>query len=244
MRIASAFLAVGVITILAPAAAQAQFSAPANSLVFDDSGTFEAMQGEVLRIRDSKNEPWLLKMVSESKVTIEGEADRDQLRPGTFVQFETEIDDDNAVTEGVAEIAITPTQAKTSLGLYNVPAADSEHEEEPRPVRAPAAGKYLIKGKIATLRDGEFLIMAGRHRITGSLAEDDLKVKLLSDDLGMVRQGDTVKVKAWYYPAGRPNVNLAKPGQAIVDQITVTLSKPYVAEGKKGRATPKSKVAK
>ena len=228
-------------------AAMAQVTAPPNSRVFDDSGTFEAIHGEIVQIRDSKSEPWLLKIIPETKIVIDGAAEREHLRPGVFVQFECKIDKNNAVKEPLEEIAITSAQSKASLGLF--PSDDKEGLAQS--VRVPSAGSYVIKGKLVSLRDGEFLVMAGRHKITGTFDEEKLKVKLSLDDISLAQQGDAVKVKAWYYDAGRPAPGLGRAGNAIADEITVTLSKPLATVGKKPRqferpvrATSKSKVAK
>jgi hypothetical protein len=118
-------------------------------------------------------------------------------------------------------------------------------------VRAVTAGKYLIKGKLAIFRDDEFLVMAGRHKITGTVSQDELKVKLNVDDLSLAQPSDAVKVKVWHYDLDRPNLTLGRAGKAMAEEITITLKKPLEAGGKKfrqterpARATLKSKVSK
>ena len=75
------------------------------------------------------------------------------------------------------------------------------------------AGTYLVKGKLATFRDDELLVIAGRHKITGGRERDELKVNLNLDDTSLAQPGDEVKVKAWYYDTGRPNRESRPPRQ-------------------------------
>jgi hypothetical protein len=227
-------------------AANAQFVAPQNSLSFEDKGTLEAIQGDAMQMRDSKSEPWLLSIVADTKVTVEGEAERDCLRPGLFVQFTAKINKKGRLEEPLSEIEITSAQAKASMGIF-----PPEDVEGLKPVRALTAGSYLVKGKIATFRDDELLVIAGRHRISGAVSPDDLKLKLNLDDTSLAQSGDEVKVKAWYYDMGRPNLNLGRRGNAMAEEITITLAKPLESGGKKprqverpARASSKSKVSK
>jgi hypothetical protein len=227
-------------------AACAQFVAPQNSLSFEDKGTLEAIQGNAMQIRDSKSEPWLLSLGPDTIVTVEGDAERDCLRPGLFVQFTGKINKKGQLEEPLSEIEITSAQAKAAMGIF--PPDDTDGL---KPVRALTAGSYLVKGKLATFRDDELLVIAGRHKITGAVSADELKVKLNLDDTSLAQPGDEVKVKAWYYDAGRPNLNLGRRGNAMAEEVTITLAKPLEATGKKvrqserpARASSKSKVSK
>ena len=248
MRVDSTFSA-GLLAVAvwsAGGAACGQFVAPQNSLSFEDKGTLEAVHGEAMQIRDSKSEPWLLNIGAETKVTVEGEAERDCLRPGLFVQFTGKINKKGHLEEPLSEIEITSAQGKASLGLFPPDDVDGL-----KPVRALTAGSYLVKGKLATFRDDELLVIAGRHKITGAVSADELKVKLNLDDTSLAQSGDEVKVKAWYYDNGRPNLNIGRRGTAMAEEITITLAKPLEATGKKprqserpARASSKSKVSK
>jgi hypothetical protein len=216
------------------AAARAQFTAPQNSLSFEDTGTLEAIQGDVMQIRDSKSEPWLLSIVNDTKVTVEGDAEKECLRPGVFVKFTAELDKKGAIREPIKEIELTSALGKASVGVF--PEDDTDGL---RPVRTLSAGKYLFKGKIASLKEDDLMVLAGRHKIYAKLSDEDLSVKLNVDDFSFAQPeaGDAVKVKAWYYDIGRPNLNLARPGKAMAEEVTITLAKPLAAGGKKPRQT-------
>ncbi|MBI3836456.1 MAG: hypothetical protein HY288_00805 [Planctomycetia bacterium] len=216
-------------------AARAQFEAPPNSVAFEDSGTLEAVQPGVLQFRDSKSEAWLLELIGTTKVTVEGEAESECLRPGLYVQLTGQIDKKGALAKEVDEIEIFSAQGKSSLGLFT----EAETEPGAKPVRKAGAGTYRIKGKLASYKDGELVIMALDRKITGSTGAD-LKIKLNLDDPALGQAGDEVKVKAWYYDPYRPNPALNRPGKARAEEVTITLAKPLAHSGKKSRPPVKS----
>jgi hypothetical protein len=210
--------------------ARAQFQAPANSLALEGEGTLEGMQGNLIKFRDAKNDPWLLVVVPQTAIVIEGQADVDYLRPGMTVEFSGEIDKDNALAEPIAEIVVFGGRSKQLLGLFS----PDDDPQEAKPLRNPEAGKYRIRGKLASVKEGEVLIVAGRSKIKGTLA-DDGKVKLSLDDASSAQFGDTMSIKAWYDDLGKPNATLNRPGKALAEAVTITLSQPPNS-GKSSRA--------
>lgn len=217
--------------------AHAQFEVPPNSVCIEDSGTLEVAQGEVLQIRDSKNEAWLIELVPETKITVEGDAESDCLRPGQFVQLTGDIDKKGSLLKAVAEIEIISAKDKSLLGLFSAAAGDAGS----KPLRNPGAGSFRIRGKLASYRDGELVIMAGNRKIIGE-ADTDFSVKVNVDDPSISQAGDDVKIKAWYYDPFKPNPTLNRPGRARAEEVTIKLAKPLTYAGKKAR--PPSKPAK
>jgi len=239
MRIPAMFVAgvVGLIVApLGPSVARGQFEPPLNTLAFEDSGTVELIDSGLIRIRDAKQESWILKIVPESKVTIEGEAQVECLRPGLFVQLSGQIDKKGALKEAVEEIEIFSSLGKGSLGLFSAEESAEEEGVSAKPVRNAGAGSFRIRGKLASYRDGELMVVAGSRKITGNLAEE-ATVKLNSDDLSLAQPGDKVQVKAWYHEMQRPNPLANRPGAALVQEITVTLDKPLAPTGKRSRVS-------
>jgi hypothetical protein len=210
--------------------AQAQFQAPPNSLSLEGEGTLEGMQGNILKFRDSKNEPWLLVISPQTAMAIEGQADADYLRPAMTVELTGEIDNKNALAAPIAEISVIGGKGKTLLGLFS-----PDDPQDAKPLRNPEAGKYRIRGKIASVKQGELLVVAGRTKIACTLA-DDVKVKLNLVDFSTTQFGDAVKVKAWYDDLGKPNATLNRPGKALAEAVTITLSQPP-STGKRPRAS-------
>jgi len=220
-------LAAGVFSLaLAPAGARAQgeFRAPPNSLILEDTGTLEGMQGNFVKFRDSKKDPWLLQVVRQTNVAIEGEADADYLRPGLTVELTGTVNQQGSLDEPIEEIEVLSVKGRPSLGLFS-----AEDETSDKPIRNPEPGKYRIRGKLASFKDGELLIAAGRLKIAAKTAEE-LKVKLTLDDARSAKFGDTLKVKAWYYDQGKPNPTLNLPGKALAETVSITLSEPPSAK--------------
>jgi hypothetical protein len=209
--------------------ARAQFEVPPGSLAFEDTGKLEAVQTDVLKFRDSKNDVWLLKINQQTQVTVKGEAEVGCLRPGLSVQFNGQIDKKGVLKEPVDKIEIFTPQGKMSHGLF----APTDLEGS-KPMRNPGAGTFLIKGKLATYRDGDLLVVAGNRKITGSTA-DDVVVTLTSDDPSLAQADDELKVKGWYDDRTRPNPVLNRAGVALAEEITITLTKRLAATGRKAR---------
>ncbi|HTM52962.1 MAG TPA: hypothetical protein VL175_03000 [Pirellulales bacterium] len=230
--------------LLGAALVQAEFPVPPNARSFEDTGTLEGVQGSLLQIRDSKSDLWVMSIVDDTKIRIEGEAERDYLRPGVYVQFKVELDKRGAAKEPIKEIEVTPALGKASVGVFPPDDVDGL-----RPVRSVAAGEYLVKGKIATLRDDQLVVMAGRQKIACTLSDEELAVKLNMDDLSLAKQGDAIKIKAYYYDNYRPNPSVNAPGKGLAEEVTVTLAKPLEGSGKKkperaARPASKSRVSK
>jgi hypothetical protein len=224
--------------ICAPARGQAdgagadEFEVPLNSLAYEDSGTLEMVQPDGIRIQDSKNETWLLTVVPQTKICVAGEAEVDCLRPGVFVKFTGELDKKGNLKAPIEAFEMFTAEGKANLGLF----AAGDEDASAKPLRNPGAGSYLIRGKLASFRDGSFTVVAGRTKLSGKVA-DDVKVTVTLDDLSVAQSGDKVEVKAWYYDQRKPNTAFNRPGLGKAQEITVTLSKPLEATGKKSRQT-------
>jgi hypothetical protein len=232
------FFAAGLVSVAGwtcCAAAHAQFEAPPNSLAFEDTGTLEAVEEGLIQIRDSKTEAWLLQIVAETKITIEGEAERDYLRPGLAVQFTGKIDKKGALQKPLGEIELFSPKGKLSIGLF----PEGDDGPDAKPDRTGSGGTFHIKGKLISFRDGELVVSAGSRKISGQVA-DEFTVKVNLDDPSVAQNGDTVKVKAWYYDNSKPMPALNRLGKARAEEITITLAKPLAPSVKKNRPPEKA----
>jgi hypothetical protein len=219
--------------LLSPTCAQdepAKFVPPPNALPLDDSGTLDHYQSDLLRIRDSKMDLWLLKILPTTTISVTGTAKADYLRPGLGVEFDNELNKKGELTQPIAEINLLPD--KTTLGLF---AAD-EDANDARPIRNPEAGAYHIRGKVAAVKDGQLTVSIGGKRYTGELAEgEEFKINFTSDDPSVAAMGDTVKVKAWYFDNTKPVSANNIPGRALAEDIAITLAKPPEPAGRRGK---------
>ena len=221
---------VGLAASLAGQKVQAQqFQPPVNSLALDEEGTLEAIQGNLLKFRDSNQEVWVVKVDPRTTVSIEGVADLSYLKPGMTVELTGNVTADEAIAEPLAEIDVINSKARLPLGLFEV----GETDGDAKPVRNPEPGEYRVRGRITKVNDKELSISAGRFKIAATAA-DDMKVVLAVDDPRLAQFGDQMKVKAWYYDIGKPNPTLNRPGQALAEEVNITLSNPPTGD-KRGR---------
>ncbi len=220
---------VGLVAGLAGQETQAQFQVPLNSLELKEEGTLEGMQGNLLKFRDSNQDVWLLTVNPLSKVSIEGIADRSYLRPGMTVELKGNVKEDATLAEPLAEIEVVNGKGRQPLGLF----APDDTAEDARPVRDPAPGDYRIRGRIMGVKDDTLQIAAGRLKLSAKMA-DDLKVVLAIDDPRLAQFGDQMKVKAWYYDNQKPVPTFNRPGQALAEDVSITLANPPTG-GKRGR---------
>lgn len=218
--------------------ARAQFQAPLNSLEFSDDGTVEVVQENAIKIRDSKNDDWILEFNAGTTIRVTGDAEPEWLRPGSYVKFTGDIDKKGSVQKDIDEIEIITAGDKGSLGLFT----PAEGDTPGKVVRNAVSGTYVIKGRLTKNQDGRILVLAGSRQVTGRLGEE-LAVKLNVDDHTLAQAGDTVKVKAWYFEKTRPVSAFNQPGRAIAEEVTITLARPLAYTGKKARSVDKGKAA-
>jgi hypothetical protein len=153
------------------------------------------------------------------------------------IRFDGEMDKKGNLQADITEVELFTPQGKNGLGLF------ADKSPTAKPIAKAPPGKYDIRAKIVSLKDHEITLAAGSKKLFGKVAED-VAVNINSDDLGYVRDGDTVKLTGWYMTADKAAAD--KPGQAFADGLTITMAKPLVASKKPARAaarpakTPKS----
>jgi hypothetical protein len=224
---------VGLLSVLPLSRAAAQAPPPPQGTEpLKASGTIDEMVSEQgLRLKVSDSEIWLVEIKPETKVDVTGTAEAAFLRSGLHVRFDGEIDKKGNLQSDIAEIEVFTPQGKNGLGLF----ADSSLTA--KPIGKPAPGKYQIRAKVVSLKDHEITLAAGSKKLFGKIAEE-VTVKVASDDFNYVRDGDAVKIDGWYVTANKAAAG--KPGQAVADELTITLAKPLVATKKPTRAVAKS----
>ncbi len=201
-----------------------QFVAPPDTLPLEDDCTMEVYRSDLLQVRDSKMDVWILRLVPATTVSVTGQADVDYLRPGLSIQFDNELNKKGQLEQTISEIELLPD--RTTLGLFALDDADS------RPVRNPEPGAYRIRGKLAAVKQGQLTVSIGGRRYVGELA-DDVKINFSSDDPNVAEAGDAVKIKAWYYNNAKPISAMNIPGRAFAESISITLEKPLQPTGRR-----------
>jgi hypothetical protein len=202
------------------AQAQVQFQVPPQSLALEAKGTLEAMQGNLVKFKETDSEQvWLLKVDPRTQVSIEGEADVDYLRTGMTVELVGDVNEQSKLAEPIEELRVLETKGRPAMGLFNT----EDDPQDAKPLRSPDPGTYRIRGRIKSVKDREIEISAGRFTVSGTAGEE-FKAKLSIDNPRLAKPGDTMQVKAWYYDVARPNPVAQRPGQALAESLSITLS--------------------
>lgn len=208
-----------------------QFPAPPNTLSFEETDcTLEQYRSGLMQVRTSKQELWLLKIVPQTTITVDGEAEAEYLRPGLTVQITGKVNRKEMLEEPISKIELLNQKGRPALGMF--PAG--EEGDNVRPVRNPGPGEYRIRGKVAAYKNGQLTIAIGGNRIAGTLA-DDVEIKFSSNDPALAGSGDKVKVKAWHYVNSKPIPQMNIPGKALAEDINIKLAKPLEASRKRSR---------
>ncbi len=202
-------------------------------------GTIDEVQGNIIGIKTEDNQMWLVQVNhGKVKVQVDGTAEVSFLQPGQTVKFTGEVDEKGNLTKEVDKLEIYTAVGRSVPGLYKEGA-----DETAKPEKKPGAGTYEIRGKVQSFKDNHLVVSAGSKKIVGTVnANAEISVKLAdAADLGYAQKGDTVKAMGWYYENSKPGQN--KPGQAICDDISITLSQP-LSSGKKAKPIKPSRVSK
>jgi hypothetical protein len=238
MRCAFLLLAiVGLVGTWSLSRAAAQNPPPQADEALKASGTVEEIiSDQALRIKVSDTESWLVEIKPEqTKIVVTGTAEPAFLRTGLHVRFDGEIDEKRNLQADIDELEIFTPQGKNGLGLF------SDNSPTAKPISKAAAGKYQIRAKVVNLKDHDITLAAGSKKISGKIG-NEATVKVASDDLTYVHDGDAVSVTGWYNPVNKAAAG--KPGQAVAEEVTITLAKPLVATKKPVRAVAKAKTSR
>lgn len=208
----------------------------------DESGTVEGVQNGLLQVKAGDN-LYVVKPGPMAKVSYEGTADADFLKPKTNVKFSGAIDAEGNLQAEIAEMEIYVPQSKTDAGLFN-----PSDGADAKPQRNAEAGTYLIKGMVGLYKAGEITVTAGGKKITGKVSPS-VAIKIATSDYGYAQQGDLVKLKGRsvllpgnrpqgqpYAPAGaaRPPGQPSPPQYVLGEEVAITGAKP-LSGAKKGR---------
>ena len=205
---------------------------PDGSDIFDESGTVLAVMPGVVQVLTETKGTWLVQvMPGKSLVKITGSAEPTFLHGGIFVKFSGEIDDKGVLKEEVKELEIFTPMGKSSSGVFA-----SGADEKAKPINKLAAGTYDIRGKVASYKDGEIVVVAGK-KISGKVASD-AKIAVNMQDFSFVQEHDTVKAKGFTYKNFGPDIQTSRPGKAVGTEVQISLAKTLTEPPRKGPVKP------
>ena len=210
-------------------------SRPQGAEALAATGKIEGVSDEGVRVKVSDSDTWDVKInPGETKLEITGTAEPGYLHKDIHVRLTGEIDAKGNLQNEIESLEVFTPQNKNSLGLFD----EKDKSATAKPVKKPGAGTYQIRAKILSLKEKELVMLAGGKKISGTLAAEP-EVKVVSEDLGLVHEGDEATIGGWYLPPYKAAAQ--KPGQAVAEELTITLSKPLVATKKPARAAKATK---
>ncbi len=176
-------------------------------------GTIEGVQGNMLQVKATAGHPyWVALQPGFSKVGVTGTARPDYLKPGMLVSFTADLPKEKKgeVDEPLADLAIITESDTNTVGLFN---EDRDNKESTR---------FFVRAKVKTYKDGKLTVMAGGKPVVAPVPSD-LEIKLESIDLGIVRQGDGIKVTGKQVQAYKSEGNNIQPGQVVGQTVDIKL---------------------
>ena len=217
------------------------------------------MRGGMIVTDKADTFPWRIVVAPNAQVLVTGTATVDYLRPGQWVEFDVELDDQGAIKDKVEELTIITRSTEKPIGVFPAGAATDdgqgefganqgddfggmgwgENETPPakkarasrkNSVKGPlTAGAYHIVGQLAGGRGGKFSVRAGRKPLPFDLAEQ-ATIKIAMNDASVVARGDKVSIRG-----------MKAPGQtraALAGEVTIELAEPLVGKKKRVLAKP------
>ena len=223
------------LAICSPGLAADDSNRPPGAEALAATGKIEAVSDDGVRVKVSDTDTWLVQIrPGETKLEVSGTAEPGYLRNGMHVRLSGEIDGKGNLQSEIESLAVFTPQGKNALGLFD----EKDTSSTAKPVKKFAPGSYQIRAKVLSIKDKDLVLLAGGKKIYGTLAAEP-EVKVVAEDLAMVQEGDEATIAGWYLPATKAAAQ--KPGQAVAEELTITLAKPLVAAKKPARA---AKVAK
>lgn len=186
-----------------------------------------AIRPGFLQVKTSGGE-WILKVEAPpDKIVVQGEAVPSWLRKGMYVRFSAELNKKGMAQAPIEELFVFSPGPQFRIGVFpesNLLFEDSQEIQQKtkstRPRRrARSEGRYLVAGRLASLRKGTMRVAAG-ETITAPLAEN---AKIRVDIMGnysVVRKGDKVEFEGHYFEKGKAAVRL----------LTFTAASPFGSE--------------
>lgn len=185
---------------------------------WSESGTVQDVASSMVSIKGANDHAWLVRVDPKTKVQVEGTAEAGYLHAGLTVKFSGEIDKKGVLQSEIKQLEIYTPRDKREIGIF------AEGAQDAKPVRNAPPGRYDIKAKVNTFKDGQLTVSAGGKKISGKVAAD-AEIKVNAGSLTFVQEGDSIRATGWKIG----------PTQAMATELTVTLAKPLAAVVKKSR---------
>jgi hypothetical protein len=147
-----------------------------------------------IMVTGNDNKQYAVGFTPTSKVGLVGTAGIDFVKPGTFVQFEVNLDEKGVPTDEVKKVQITQQSNTVTPGMS--PSKGPDYKEgEP--------DLFFVRGTVTTNRDNTLTVAAGNKRLTVKVAEG-VTVPVTIADWTMAKPGDAISGDGLAFP--QPNL--------------------------------------
>jgi hypothetical protein len=162
--------------------AQQSKNAPKGTAIKVD-GTVEQVVPQGILVTGKDKKQYAVGFTPTSKVGLVGTAGIDYVKPGTFVQFEVNLDGKGVPTEEVKKVQITQQSATVTPAIS--PSKGPDYKEgEP--------DLFFVRGTVRTNKNNELTVVADKRSITVKVAEG-ITVPVTIADWTLAKKGDEIK---------------------------------------------------
>lgn len=177
------------------------------------SGTVQQVSPQALVVEADGGDRYLIGGGPESKVTLEGDASEEFLKPGAVVEFEMDFDRSGNPIRTIDKLTFVEVSTLNPVGLFprTVPELAGAADEK-------GQSSFLVRGRASSLRNGTLVIQTGGRPLLAKLGED-VTYMARFERWALASVGDSVSGTVELLP--QPNVGLTR---VLANQITVQAS--------------------
>jgi hypothetical protein len=179
--------------------------------------TVEQVVPQGIVANDKSGKKYAIGFDGTSKIGLKGNAGIEFVTPGSFVQFDVDLDEKGMPTAEVKKIQITTQSPINEPGIFSSKGPDGKPGE---------AGTYFVRGTVRTNKDDTLTVSAGNKQMTVKVAAA-ITVPVTVADWRLAKPGDKLKGNGKAYVV--PNAPMTP---VLGTQIEITAAMP-ITKGKK-----------
>ena len=220
------------------------------------SGTIVSIEGNTIVAMNSRNEKWVIftktpQFNVTAKVTVEGRAVVEALRPGVYVRFTADVDRRGNVQGELTELEIYEPSPSSKPGIYpngaaagnaaddgaaDDGAADDDAAGDSEDGKQPDVASFLVAGQIASFRKGKLTLAIPGSTGARGIVSADVRIRFRGEDHHVARPGDAISAKGFYRPRDKGTLN----AQEIAITLTRVLGETAKSKKKRERLAQKN----
>jgi hypothetical protein len=191
-------------------------------------GQLLAIRPGLMQVQGDDGQVWLMKIeATPDQVRVQGTAVAGWLKPGMWIRFSGTLDSAGVAQSPIQELFVFTPHPGLQIGVFpEVEPLGEDAAEQPAAKRtrrrrgALSEGRYLVAGRITSMRDDELRVTAGNGTVRAKVAEHpNIRVDMMGD-YRFAKSGDQVDYVGRFYETGK----------ALVTEVTFTATTPFGGE--------------